>query len=171
MSSKSAVSFELNNLGPWADPLLAGITGSPSIVNFMDPIETAIPIIQGGGESAFNVGHFRAFQERPRVGAGGTGIDTDKVLETPGTRNPDMIATDAIGKILDTIFGRERATEIFTRGGILDSTKPISERVAGTSLENAGKYVLLAIVGLILIVFGLWILLGPTAKSIVREAV
>lgn len=131
--SKSNVSFELVNLGPWSDSLLAGIGGSPSRVNIMEPLESALPMIRNYPQ--FDVGFMQN--------------------DTPTRESTNAeIATG----ILSTVF--------FPQGGAPIPTSGLS----GFTFDKVFKYGLISIVGLTLIIFGLWILLAPTTKLLIKEA-
>ncbi|SRR6266851_2881902 len=161
MANSRNVSFSLNTLGPWSDPLLAGIGGSAASVGMLDSLESAIPTIQNN-PGAFDPYHLllapnaqepqrtTSIVNNPIVNTATLGATGDKSIVDAAIDTATIGATDSnIAKTIESIFG-------------------INSSITA-NYNSIVKYSLLAIVGLILIVFGLWIILSPGAKFIIKE--
>ncbi len=142
-------SYVLNNF-TWGDQLLAGIGGSASRVNMLEPLQSAIPVIQNAPY---------AFQE---------GIPTKKETEEDSGLTGYVIPDTVVGVLRGDITGNP-----ITDGAAL-LTKVTSQKFYEQIKEDAWgwfKTSAILLVCLILIIFGLAILLYPGAKTVTKEAI
>jgi hypothetical protein len=163
------VSYALNNFGPWSDQLLAGIGGSAAKVNYLDPLASALPVI-ANSPGAFAPSFFLEAQGQ-KAGEVIKGSASD--IPPPPGKGPDPAsdtpsAWDTIKRILDPW---DTGLDIGT-----SKTDPVTLADKGTEagsdawFKSIGKNALVVAVGLILLIFGLWILLYPSAKPILIDA-
>lgn len=147
------VSYTLNTLGPWADPLLAGIGGSAASLNMLEPLSSALPVIKDSPG---------AFSALPVLGQA-FAKETDDSPTVGGKAGPRSII-DTLKEIYDPYTLGQQA------GGAIREAAGVSPATAKATSQQALKVGVVVLVGMLLVGFGLWILLYPVAKPIVVDA-